>query len=186
MRTLEDFVIPFVSTLVAELGDKSQISLFLLAAKTKHHGRLLLGAFLAFAVVDGAAVIAGASVLSVVPFAVVRTASAALFLALGAWYLLKKGEEEKGPVRLVSPLYSGFVVTFAAELGDKTQVASGLLATKFAPLAVFAGVLAALLLLSYLSIRLGKAAHRRIDRARLGKISGLVFIAIGVLFLLSG
>ncbi len=181
---LEDFLVPFVSILVAEFGDKSQISLFLLSARTKMHKHLLAGAFLAFLVVDGFAIIIGQYALNFIPVQVVRISAGAVFIALGAFYLLRKPPEEKESAKLVSPFYSGFAVTFFSEWGDKTQLASGLFATKFIPVVVLLGVLSSLLLISYLSVHLGKLVHKKFDRNRVQKISGAIFIVIGATFIL--
>jgi len=181
---LEDFMVPFVSILVAEFGDKSQMALFLLSARTRMHKQLLAGAFLAFLVVDGIAILAGYYILNIIPVQVVRFAGGAVFAAVGIFYLLRRPPEEKESARLVSPFYSGFAVTFFSEWGDKTQLASGLLATKFVPFFVLSGVLASLFLLSYLAVRSGKLIHARVDRKVMQKISGAIFIVLGITFII--
>lgn len=180
---LEDFLVPFASVFVAEFGDKSQLSLFLLSARTKMHKQLLAGAFLAFLVVDGIAVLAGYYVLNILPVEIVRFVAGAVFAAAGIFYLLRRPPEGKEEANLVSPFYSGFAVTFLSEWGDKTQLASGLFATKFAPLLVLCGVLASLLLLSYLAVRSGKLIHARVGRKVVQKISGAIFIVLGITFI---
>lgn len=176
---------PFASVFLAEFGDKSQFALFLLSAKTKKHARLLLGAFLAFLFVDGAAVLAGDYVLNIIPLQIVRTAAGMIFIALGLFYLLKNQRQKKEELRLASPLYSGFAVVFFSEWGDKTQVAAALFATQFSPLLVLAGVLSSLFLISCLAVYAGRFVHKRINTGLMNRISGVIFLVIGLVFVMN-
>jgi putative Ca2+/H+ antiporter (TMEM165/GDT1 family) len=74
---------------------------------------------------------------------------------------------------------------FLSEWGDKTQIASALFATEYDPRLVFFGVMTALLILSVLAIYLGKFLASRIDRRLITKAAGVVFLLIGISFVLS-
>jgi Ca2+/H+ antiporter, TMEM165/GDT1 family len=45
-------LVPLAAIAVAELGDKTQLSVLLLSSKTKNHFNLLIGVIIAFAIVD--------------------------------------------------------------------------------------------------------------------------------------
>ena len=181
---IQDFMLPFLAVGLAELGDKTQISLLLLSSKVKSHPRLLLGVMLAFLVVDGVAVLAGSWIVGVVPTSFVKVLSGIVFLAFGV--LILRGGHEAGEGRLYSksPLVSGFALVFMAEWGDKTQVASGLFAVEYNPLVVLLGAMAALGVLSALSIYLGKVLSSKLDRKLVAKIAGAVFVLMGASFIL--
>lgn len=80
---------------------------------------------------------------------------------------------------------SGFSMIFLSEWGDKTQIASALFSTEYNPQMVFIGVMIALLILSVMAIFLGKYLSSRIDRSVITRVGGVVFLLIGLSFLLS-
>ena len=73
---------------------------------------------------------------------------------------------------------------FITEWGDKTQIASGIFATKYNPLMVLIGAVTALALLSVMAIYLGKFVSNKVDKKVLTKIAGTVFILMGISFFL--
>ena len=99
-----------------------------------------------------------------------------------------RGDQEEEEESRLSPrnaFVSGFSMIFLSEWGDKTQIASALFATEYDPRLVFAGVMTALLILSILAIYLGKFLAGRIDRSLITKAAGVVFLLIGISFVLS-
>lgn len=171
---------------LAELGDKTQLSVLFLSTRTRRHLHLLLGVILAFLVVDGVAILAGEWVASVVPENLIKILSAIVFIIFGVLILRRSqdtpAETEKNYFK--NPFYSGFVLIFLTEWGDKTQIASGLFAIRYNPLMVLLGVMAALTLLTIIAIFLGRFVSNKIRDNVLRKISGIVFILIGISFLL--
>jgi len=82
-------------------------------------------------------------------------------------------------------LLSTFGSIFVAELGDKTQIATmSLAAGGRSRLAVFLGAALALVATSALGVLAGEAVTRVVPAPWLRRIAGVVFIAMGVLFLL--
>jgi putative Ca2+/H+ antiporter (TMEM165/GDT1 family) len=92
--------------------------------------------------------------------------------------------ETKSRYYLGHPLYSGFILIFVAEWSDKTQIAAGLFATRYNSLMVLIGVLIVLSLLSIIAIYLGKFISDKVTRETLTKLTGFLFISMGVLFFL--
>lgn len=170
---------------LAEMGDKTQLSVLLLSSRTKQYLQLLLGVMLAFLIVDGFAILIGAWITSIVPAHWIKLISGAVFIIFGI--LILRGSKEDGETDL-SPrnaFVSGFSMIFISEWGDKTQIASALFATEYNPLMVLIGVMAALTFLSIMAIYLGKFISGRIDKRLITKIAGTLFILIGVSFILS-
>ena len=181
---LEEILIPLIVVGLAEFGDKTQLSVLLLSSKTKKHLHLFLGVILAFLVVDGIAILAGQWITNVVPANVIKIFSGIIFIIFGIMLLRNKNEEVKGKYYSKSPFYSGFALIFLAEWGDKTQIASGLFATQYDGLMVLIGVMTALTLLSIMAIYLAKFISSKIDEKTVTKISGILFILIGISFFL--
>ena len=81
-------------------------------------------------------------------------------------------------------LLTTFGIVFLAELGDKTQLATMMMATKSnSILAVFIGASLALVLSSFVGVVLGSFITRNIPSYYLHNGAGIGFILIGLLFL---
>jgi putative Ca2+/H+ antiporter (TMEM165/GDT1 family) len=80
---------------------------------------------------------------------------------------------------------STFLMVFLAELGDKTQFATMLIAAKSrSPASVLVGASLALLLTTALGVAVGAVVSRLVPAAYLRWTSGIGFIVVGVLLLL--
>ena len=179
-----DLVIPFFAIGLAELGDKTQLAVILLSSRTKDHLQLLVGIFLAFLIVDGAAILAGSLMTYIIPISFLRIFSGFVFIIFGI--LILKGDKGKFEERLrfKSAFLSGFTLIFVTEWGDKTQIAAALFASEYNTIMVLIGTLAALTLVSLAAIYLGKIISTKINRKIITRVSGIAFIIIGMSFLL--
>jgi putative Ca2+/H+ antiporter (TMEM165/GDT1 family) len=182
---ISEFLIPFVAIALAELGDKTQLSVLLLSTRTRQHVVLFFGVMMAFLLVDGFAILVGSWITDILPINVIKTASGVLFILFGALILRDFGKDEGEEDRMSStnPFFSGFLLVFLAEWGDKTQIASALFATHYNSWMVLLGTMAALCLLSAMAIYLGKVVLERIDKKMISKVAGSLFILIGISFL---
>jgi len=163
---------------LAEVGDKSQLVCMTLAARHRA-GPVILGAAVAFALLNALAVLFGAGVAAWVPERVVSAAVALLFGAFGVSALLKgdvagPAEVEELPGRSV--FLTAFLLIIVAEFGDKTQLAVAGLAGSLPPWAVWSGACAALLLLSVLGAWAGRTILQRLPVRWLHRLSGALFI----------
>lgn len=181
---LPDLSIPFVTIALAELGDKSQILIFLLSSRTKNHLRFLLGVMFGFLIVDGFAIWIGSWLVELVPDLWMKIISGSIFILIGLLMIFAKSEDEKESVPpLKNPLMSGFGLIFLAEWGDKTQIASALFGAQYNPVFVLIAVMSALFLLSASAIYLGKVISHKVNRKYTTRIGGLVFVILGLLSL---
>ncbi|MFH0832976.1 MAG: TMEM165/GDT1 family protein [Candidatus Aenigmatarchaeota archaeon] len=181
---ITEVFLSFIAIALAELGDKTQLAILLISSKTKKHLQLLLGIIIAYVIVDGIAILAGSWFAEIMPMQIIRTVSGALFIAFGLMILLDKREKDEGKLYSKNSFLSGFMLIFIAEMGDKTQIASGLLATQYDALSVLIGAIVALAILSALAIYLGKIISERIDKKLISKVAGIIFILIGLSFFL--
>jgi putative Ca2+/H+ antiporter (TMEM165/GDT1 family) len=97
---IADVLIPLIVIGLAEFGDKTQLSIFLLSSKTKKHLHLLLGVMLAFLIVDGTAVLIASRIIDIVPIRLLKILSGIIFIIFGV--LILRAKEVKGESRLYS------------------------------------------------------------------------------------
>lgn len=183
---LDDLIIPLLAVGLAEMGDKTQLSILLLSSRTNEYARLLLGVMLAFLLADGFAILVGSWVNEVIPVHLVKVVSGLVFILFGILILRGESEdEETGSLSAKGAFISGFSMIFLSEWGDKTQIASALFATEYDPRMVFLGVMIALFALTIMAIFLGRYLSQRIDRKAITRAAGVVFLLIGLSFLFS-
>jgi putative Ca2+/H+ antiporter (TMEM165/GDT1 family) len=178
----------FVLILPVELPDKTLFATLVLATRLKPLP-VFTGVGLAFAVQSLVAVTAG-SLLGLLPHYVVTAAVALLFLvgAVVLWRSARSGPEDEELVETPEhpPFWRAaalsFGVLFAAEWGDFSQLATAGLAAHYdAPVSVFVGSLAALLVVSGLAVLLGKKLADRLPIALIHRVAAVLFLAFAVL-----
>jgi Ca2+/H+ antiporter, TMEM165/GDT1 family len=153
---IEDLLVPLLAIGLAEMGDKTQLSVLLLASRTKNYFTLLLGVLLAFLIVDGVAILAGSWITTILPEHAMKILSALIFIIFGILIFRSNPEEAEANKSTKSPFFSGFSLIFVSEWGDKTQIASALFAAEYNPWMVLIGAMTALTILSILAIYLGR------------------------------
>ena len=182
----------FGAIFLVELPDKTFLATLVLA--TKYRPVLVwLGVGAAFAVQTIVAVALGTAA-SFLPEDLVRGAAALLFL-FGAFMLFREGrahheasetEEEYAakarPATGLRAVVASFLVLFAAEWGDLSQLLTMSLVAKYeAPLSVFVGALGALLAVSGLAVLLGRTLLRFVKLHVLHYLGAAVCLLLAVL-----
>ena len=179
-------LLPLISSFgiiaLAELGDKTQVSIVCLSAN-KRVKTVFIGAIVAFALVDGISALIGGTIATFIPTRWVGIGAGVAFLVFGVYSLLSKTEEVKVKGSSLS-IARSFSLIALMELGDKTQLSVIALAAEYdAPLMVFVGVMFALALLTIIGILVGSVISRFVPMKYIKVGSSLVFILFGVLFL---
>jgi len=171
---------------LAEIGDKSQLVCMTLAARYRPWP-VLLGAIVAFASLNIIAVVFGAAAAHWLPETVVLAPVGILFILFGLHALRNSTAEEnelpatKGTRSL---FFSTLLLITLAEFGDKTQLAVAALGSTSDPVAVWLGATLALTLTSALGVLAGRTIMQGISINLLHKISGGLFILLGLLALM--
>lgn len=167
----------------AELGDKTQLVCMTLSAKHRPWP-VLFGAVLAFALLNGLAVVFGEAVAAWMPKDLVALVVAFLFLGFGL-HALRSGWHEEEHVVVKRGGHGLFFTSFSlilfAEFGDKTQLTVAGLSTTLSPWPVWVGATLGLSLTSALGVILGKTLLARFPIAWLHRLSGGVFLALSAL-----
>jgi putative Ca2+/H+ antiporter (TMEM165/GDT1 family) len=182
-EAISTFLASFTLIGVAEFGDKSQIVCMALASRHRHWP-VLLGAAMAFLLLNTLAVIFGAGVAAWVPERTTAAVVALLFGAVGVHALLApRGDESEAMSEL--PGRSVFITTlsliFLAEFGDKTQIAVAGLASNMAILPVWIGATAALVVVSALGVWVGRTLLQRMPSIWLHRVSGTIFLVFAAI-----
>jgi putative Ca2+/H+ antiporter (TMEM165/GDT1 family) len=162
------------------LGDKTQIAILTLSAR---YGfvPVFAGAALAFVILNALAVTVGVVIAKYVPEAVIRYLAAAVFIVFGLLSFRPEKVEEKEKTTK-SPLLTSLLVVALMEFGDKTQLSLVALTSKYrAPVAIYLGGTAALLITSLVGALVGEGLGRVIPFKWVRIASGIVFVTFGVL-----
>ena len=179
----------FISTGVvalAEIGDKTQLLAFILAARFKKPVPIIAGILCATLVNHGLAGALGAWITSVVSPEVMRWVLGLSFIAMAAWTLIPdKIEEEETQVAKHLGVFGATLITFfLAEMGDKTQIATVALAAHYgAPLLVVMGTTLGMLLADVPAVFVGNRFAARIPMKLVHSIAAGIFALMGVLTL---
>lgn len=179
-------LLPLISSFgiiaLAELGDKTQVTIMCLSAN-KRVKSVFVGAIVAFALVEGISALIGGTIAAFIPTQWVGIGAGVAFLVFGVYSLLSKTEEVKVNNSSLN-IARSFSLIALMELGDKTQLSVIALAAEYdAPLMVFIGVMFALALLTIIGILVGSVISRFVPMKYIKVGSSLVFILFGVLFL---
>ena len=173
-----------VSTLtvaLAEIGDKTQLLALLLAARFRKPWPIVAGILVATVLNHAVAAWAGALAAGWLTPTVLRWVVAASFIAIALWTLRPDTLDDDTALPARSAFVATVVAFFIAEIGDKTQVATVLLAAKYAPLwQVVAGTTLGMLLANVPVVLLGSRFARRLPLRAARTAAALVFLALGL------
>jgi Ca2+/H+ antiporter, TMEM165/GDT1 family len=178
----------FLLLLVAELGDKTQLSVISLSSGYKWH-HVFVGSMLAFLAVDGISIAVGGPLFALVPIRYVQIVSGIVFVIFGIIPLLRKEKTEEVPnakLRSKIPLLACFSLIALMELGDKTQILTITLAAQTSPISVMIGMTLAFTLLTGIAVFIGAKLVSRLPMKWLKIGTSALFIALGAISILSG
>lgn len=180
----------FISTGVvalAEIGDKTQLLAFILAARFKKPVPIIFGILCATLLNHGMAGALGAWITSVVSPEAMRWALGLSFIGMAIWTLIpdKIEEEETQVAQRLGVFGATFITFFLAEMGDKTQIATIALAAHYAaPLLVIVGTTLGMLIADVPAVFVGNKFAEKIPMKLVHSIAAGIFALMGVLTLL--
>ena len=184
---LESLLVSTGVVALAEIGDKTQLLAFLLAARFRKPVPIVLGILAATLLNHGLAGALGAWITTHVDPAIMRWVLGLSFIGMAAWTLIPdeiEAEEARFANRL-GVFGATFVTFFLAEMGDKTQVATIALAAHYAaPVLVVIGTTAGMLIADVPAVIVGEKLSGRIPMKLVHSIAAAIFAALGILTLL--
>ena len=180
---MESFWVSTGVVALAEMGDKTQLLAFLLAARFKRPVPIIAGIFLATIVNHGLAGALGAWITTTMSPQTMRWVLGISFLAMAAWTLIPdKMEEGESTIATRFGVFGATLVTFfLAEMGDKTQVATVAMAAHYQDAwKVVAGTTLGMMIADVPAVFLGDKLSAKLSLKWLHAAAALVFAALGV------
>lgn len=173
---------------LAEMGDKTQLLAFILAARFRRPLPIILGILLATLLNHGIAGAFGTWITTVIGADVLRWVLGLSFIGMAIWTLIpdKIEDEETQIASKLGVFGATFVTFFLAEMGDKTQIATIALAAHYAaPLLVIAGTTLGMLIADVPAVFLGNKFAEKIPMRLVHSVAAGIFAVMGVLTLFS-
>jgi putative Ca2+/H+ antiporter (TMEM165/GDT1 family) len=173
---------------LGEIGDKTQLLALMLAARYRRPWPIVAGILAATLVNHALAGVVGNWVRSIVSQDVLKWLLATSFFAVAVWALKPDELEERGTALSRGGVFSVTTIAFfLAEMGDKTQIATVMLAAKFVSLtAVVIGTTAGMLLANVPVVFAGKLLSARIPFKPIRIAAAVLFAALGAWVLMQG
>ena len=183
---MEAFLISTGIVGLAEIGDKTQLLAFLLAAKFRKPLPIVLAIFVATVANHAFAAAVGAWITSMLGPDVLRWVLGVSFLAMAAWTLIPdKLDEEDTKLAKYGVFLTTLIAFFMAEMDDKTQVATVALAARYHDIySVVLGTTFGMMLANVPAVYLGDKIANRVSLRLVHGIAALVFAVLGVATLL--
>jgi putative Ca2+/H+ antiporter (TMEM165/GDT1 family) len=172
---------------LAEIGDKTQLLAFVLAARFKKPVPIILGILAATVINHGLAGALGAWITANISPEVLRWVLGASFIGMAIWTLIPdKIEEEETQVAQRFGIFGAtFITFFLAEMGDKTQIATVAMAAHYsAPVMVVIGTTVGMLIADVPAVFAGDKLAHKIPMKLVHSIAAAVFALLGVATLL--
>jgi len=176
----------FISTGVvalAEIGDKTQLLAFILAARFKKPLPIIAGIFCATVVNHGLAGALGVWITSALGGETLRWVLGLSFIGMAIWTMIPdKIEEEETQVAKRLGVFGATLVTFfLAEMGDKTQIATVAMAAKFSsPVLVVMGTTLGMLIADVPAVFVGDKFAAKIPMKLVHSIAAGIFALLAV------
>lgn len=184
---LEPLTVSTGVVLLGEIGDKTQLLALLLAARFRKPVPIVLGILVATLANHAAASYFGERLAHWLDPGTLRWMLGVSFLAVAAWMLVP--DQADDGTASTTPRWGVFGVTciafFLAEMGDKTQVATVMLAARYQSVwLVTAGTTLGMMLANVPAVLFGDRVLRWVPLAWVHRIAALVFALLGLLVLL--
>lgn len=172
---------------LAEIGDKTQLLAFILAARFKKPVPIILAILVATVFNHGLAGALGAWITTTVRPDLLRWILGLSFIGMAVWTMIPdKIEEEETQVAQKFGVFGATVITFfLAEMGDKTQIATVAMSAHYAaPLQVVMGTTLGMLIADVPAVFVGDQLAHKIPMKLVHTVAALIFVLLGAATLL--
>lgn len=178
---LEAFGVSTALVALAEIGDKTQLLAIVLAARFRKPMPIILGILCATLLNHAAAAALGFLISEWLTGQIFQIGVGVAFVLMAGWALIPDKEDDRAEKTNAGGVFlTTLAAFFLVEIGDKTQIATSLLAARFENiLVVTAGTTLGMMLANVPAVFLGEAVTRLVPlyAVRLG--AAVVFAAIG-------
>jgi Ca2+/H+ antiporter, TMEM165/GDT1 family len=184
---VQTFLISTVTVALAEIGDKTQLLSLILAAKYRKPWPICAGILLATLVNHALAGSVGALVAQYLTPEILKWITALSFFSVALWTLKPDSADDEEAARgaRYGVMGATLIAFFIAEMGDKTQVATVVLAAQYHPLwQVVAGTTIGMMLANVPVVWLGSRFAQKLPLKAARIAAAVLFTALGVWVLL--
>lgn len=184
---MEAFLSSTLGVAIAEIGDKTQLLALFLAARFAQKNAIVMGIFIATLLNHLLSAVLGVWLAQTVSPELMKWIVGGSFILVGLWLLLPDKDDDPDKQWLKYGAFGAtLVLFFLAEIGDKTQIATVLLAAKYQELfMVVAGSVAGLMLANVPVVYFGDWLVKKIP-AKVIRIAACILFCILGLVTLSG
>jgi putative Ca2+/H+ antiporter (TMEM165/GDT1 family) len=185
---VEAFLVATGIVALAEIGDKTQLLAFVLAAKFRKPLPIIAGILIATLVNHGFAGALGAWLTALMTPATLRWVLGISFLGMAVWTLIPDTfDESDSKVTRFGVFGTTVVGFFLAEMGDKTQIATVALAAQYHTIfAVVAGTTLGMMITNVPAVLLGDRIAQRMPVRLVHAVAAAIFAILGVITLTGG
>ena len=177
---MEALLTSIVLVALAEIGDKTQLLSFVLAARLRKPWSIMGGVLFATLLNHALAGWAGTLIAGWVDPATLMWIVGVSFIAFGLWALHPDSLDDSPRLHASGAFVSTFIAFFLAEMGDKTQFATVALAARFDALAtVVAGTTIGMMLANIPAIWLGDKLAIRLPVKVIRLLAATLFVVVG-------
>ncbi|CAM3662818.1 TMEM165/GDT1 family protein [Pseudomonas wadenswilerensis] len=178
---LESLLVPTAIVALAEIGDKTQLLALILAARFRKPWPIIAGIIAATLANHAAAGAVGAWVSTFFSAATLHWILAASFAATALWTLIpdKMDDDESSTARRFGPFLTTLIAFFIAEIGDKTQVATVMLAAQYPHLImVIIGTTLGMLIANVPVVLAGNFAAEKLPLTLIRRLASAAFFVL--------
>ncbi len=179
---MEAFLVSTGIVALAEIGDKTQLLAFILAAKFRKPVPIILGILVATLANHAMAGGLGAWITTLFSPETLRWVLGMSFIIMAAWTLIPdKFEEDEAKLAHFGVFGTTLVAFFLAEMGDKTQVATVALAAEYhSVLFVVLGTTLGMMIANVPAVLLGDKIAERMPVRLVHGVAAAIFAVLGV------
>jgi putative Ca2+/H+ antiporter (TMEM165/GDT1 family) len=183
---MESFLVSTGIVALAEIGDKTQLLAFILAAKFRKPVPIILGILVATIANHAMAGALGSWITSLMGPETLRWVLGVSFIAMAGWTLIPdKFDEDEAKLAQFGVFGTTLIAFFLAEMGDKTQVATVALAAQYhSILFVVLGTTLGMMIANVPAVLLGDKIAERMPVRLVHGIAAAIFAVLGVATLL--
>ncbi len=171
---------------LAEIGDKTQLLSFVLAARFRKPVPIIAGILIATLLNHGLASALGALIAQSLGADTLRWILGLSFMAMAGWMLIPdslNGEVGKQPKWGV--FATTLIIFFLAEMGDKTQIATVALAARFNTIwPVLLGTTLGMMIANVPAVLVGERLAHRLPVRAIHTVAAVIFLVLGIAVLL--
>ena len=180
---MESFLVSTGVVALAEIGDKTQLLAFILAARFKKPVPIILGILVATVINHGLAGALGAWITSAISPGILRWVLGLSFIGMAVWTLIPDEiEDDETKIAGRFGVFGATLITFfLAEMGDKTQIATVAMAAHYAtPMTVVLGTTLGMLIADVPAVFIGDKLATKIPMKLVHGIAAAIFAILGL------